>query len=114
MKIRKAEAGDLQQIRLIFQKNEGTFSKEIQEYDLEHPTRISIVAEIEQADGHKEILAFGQAFQTEKREGVRSGKLVEKVFVATKEQEKIHAEFIKYWLLAAKEKGIADFFVDLE
>lgn len=112
MEIREAKAEDLQQINLLFKTAKGVPTVKIKEYDLQNPTRISVVAEVRQSNGTPKLIAFGQAFQIDKTVGVRSGKLVEKVFIAI-EEEKVQTEFIKYWLLAAKKRKIADFFIDL-
>lgn len=114
MEIREAKAEDLQQINLLFKTAKGVPTVKIKEYDLQNPTRISVVAEVRQSNGTPKLIAFGQAFQIDKTVGVRSGKLVEKVFIAIEEEEeKVQTEFIKYWLLAAKKRKIADFFIDL-
>lgn len=113
MEIREAKAEDLQQINLLFQTAKGVPTVKIKEYDLQNPTRISLVAEVRQSNGTPKLIAFGQAFQIDKTVGVRSGKLVEKMFIAIEEEEKVQTEFIKYWLLAAMKRKIADFFIDL-
>lgn len=113
MEIREAKAEDLQQTNLLFQTAKGVPTVKIKEYDLQNPTRISVVAEVRQSNGTPKLIAFGQAFQIDKTVGVRSGKLVEKMFIAIEEEEKVQTEFIKYWLLAAMKRKIADFFIDL-
>lgn len=82
MEIREAKAEDLQQINLLFKTAKGVPTVKIKEYDLQNPTRISVVAEVRQSNGTPKLISFGQAFQIDKTVGVRSGKLVEKVFIA--------------------------------
>lgn len=53
MEIREAKAEDLQQINLLFQTAKGVPTVKIKEYDLQNPTRISVVAEVKQSMGHQ-------------------------------------------------------------